>query len=143
MRHSDLVAALVVRYREHLGRLQVCESDRDRLKAELKSIRESIRVFDPSYRVGAIRPLRKQKKNPYFLRGEITRSGMTVLRMAQAPMTAREIAQNIFRQRGIDADAREIKKLSDSLIMGFSRTRSREIIAHDDRAPRRWWIKKP
>lgn len=143
MKHADLIAALVVRYRHHLGKIEVCEAERERLRADLKHLRESIRVIDPNYKLGSVKAIRVYRKNPHFLMGESVRSGLTVMRLATRPMTTREIAEEIFRQRRILPNARAMKQLSHSLTMSLKRYKQRGLVTHDGVVPRHWSLTKP
>jgi len=60
-----------------------------------------IRLFDPAYNVRSIAARRRYKGNAWFKRGTILRHALDVLRKAQGPLTARELAERMLAARGV------------------------------------------
>ena len=77
------------------------------LREDLASVDRTLRIFDPTVVPATIKPRLKRKHPPRFRAGEMTRSLLTVLRLASKPMTVREIAVQVGREHGLDMDDRK------------------------------------
>ena len=55
-----------------------------------------LQMLKPDFDVRTISAKRRNKSNPWFKRGTLYRSAVDVLRRANAPMTAREIAEALL-----------------------------------------------
>ena len=61
-------------------------------KHELANLDATIALFEPSYKIGSIKPKRPQKRSKLFKMGELGRLCIDALRKAEgAPMATREI----------------------------------------------------
>ena len=88
------------------------ERIRDRLaeiKNDIGAIDRTLNVLGYTGDLDAAMP--RQKRHVVFGKGELFRSCMTVLRTAKAPLTSRQIAQEIVELNG--QDARDRKYVND------------------------------
>jgi len=60
-------------------------------------------VFDPTSEPHAIRPILRRKKPTPIPRGQCSRAILDMLRLAEVPMTAREIATQLAARYQMDA----------------------------------------
>ena len=58
---------------------------------ELASLDATITLFEPSYRIGSIKPIRKQQRSKLFKLGELGRLCIDALRRAGTPLSTAEI----------------------------------------------------
>lgn len=72
--------------------------------AELERLDATIRLFDPDYRVEAIRPKAFRPPDDWSKRGEMTRVILDILRQAAEPLTSRDIALQLVAERAPRAD---------------------------------------
>jgi hypothetical protein len=118
MANKVVVGALVRRYAEILGHLSVVEREiepvnglydmddaTDRIgdkqrawAADLEHLQHVIRLFEPDWTPDEVKPKPPRKRVSGY--GSLVRKGLAVLRMANAPMSGREIAREIFNREG-------------------------------------------
>lgn len=74
--------------------------------------------------------------------GQATKIALDVLRIADKPLTVREIAEEVLRREGDDSPVTDtITRLANNIGNQF-RKRNRPYLADDGGWPIRWWIKK-
>lgn len=88
----------------------------EKLRGRMAEIKNDIHAIDRvlqslSYEGDLDAAMPRQKRDVVFGRGELTRAILSELRSNDAPMSSREIAQNLIALRG--EDARDRKYLSD------------------------------
>lgn len=71
------------------------------LVSELDHIDAAIRIFDPSIDIGTIKPKPVPPRHAAF-KGEVTRVVLDSLRDAEHPLTSRDIAMILMKDRGLD-----------------------------------------
>lgn len=62
-----------------------------RLVEDLNSLDQTIAMFDPSYKVGSIRPVRPNRRVHLFKMGQLGRIILSAMRTAKAPMRTAEV----------------------------------------------------
>jgi hypothetical protein len=72
-----------------------------RFRADLANIDAAIRILSPGSEPGAIPPKRAYKRTKYFARNELARMALDLMRKAQEPLSAREIAVSIMKAKGL------------------------------------------
>lgn len=133
-----VIHALVSKYRRLLGRLEVCEAEVDELTASLIHLREAIHLFQPSYKIHLIRPLRTYKRDPRFKAGQRIRAALDVLRAASEPLTSHEIATRIYEGHfPAEKSPHAIEALRSALDVTLGRYEQRAIVRGDGQ-PKRW-----
>jgi hypothetical protein len=80
------------------------------LRADIASLDGAIRVFDPTAAPDKIRPILRRKKPTLIPRGQCSRTILDMLRNADNPMTAREIAAQLAARYQMDASDRDAMK---------------------------------
>ena len=93
-------------------------------------------------RNGSKRPETNTIQRPFLLPGvrpgQTARLALDMLRTAAAPMTAQDIARRLCEQRGVEADAKVIVRLSNALIMALRQYERRGLVTEVGRtAPTR------
>jgi hypothetical protein len=73
------------------------------LREDIASLDRTIRVFDPTAEPHTIRPILRRKKPTPIPRGQCSRAVLDMMRHANNPMTAREIAAQLAARYQIDA----------------------------------------
>jgi hypothetical protein len=73
------------------------------LRDDISSLDRTIRVFDPTAEPHTIRPILRRKKPTLIPRGQCSRAVLDMLRHADTPLTAREIAAQLTARYQIDA----------------------------------------
>jgi hypothetical protein len=95
MADPHVISALRVKRAELSGELIAAEKRILQLRDDISSLDRTIRVFDPTAEPHSIRPILRRKKPTLIPRGQCSRAVLDMLRHADSPMTAREIAAQL------------------------------------------------
>jgi len=101
----NVLHALTRKRAELAGRIEHGQLTLRHLIAELDHIDAAIRIFNPAIDVGAIRPRPVPPRHAAF-KGEVTRIVLDTLREADRPVTSRDIALRLMKERGLSPDDR-------------------------------------
>ena len=118
-----VITALLTKRKEVLRAITVQESQVRRLKAQVATITETLRVFDPTYPSGSPRkhakpvteetPVGRKRLLPH---GALGRTILEILRVTGQEMTAGEISSAVTQQYNIDVNApRVLHELSQKV----------------------------
>ena len=105
---DHVLTALVERRRVMLGEMNTTQQRLYILQADLAALDAVIKQFDPDYELSTIRA--KYKRQTPGEHGAISRSVLDVLRRAESPMSAAEIAEQIMRSRGLDPTIPKVRR---------------------------------
>ena len=79
---------------------------------QLATIDQTIRIFEPDYKFGSIKPINKHR-NRYFDSGEATKTLLDILRSSDEPMVFGDIIQEVTTVRNMtlnDIEKQSVKK---------------------------------
>jgi hypothetical protein len=102
MADPHVISALRAKRAELSGELIAAEKRILQLREDIGSLDRTIRVFDPTAEPHAIRPILRRKKPTLIPRGQCSRAVLDMLRHADSPMTAREIAAQLAARYQMD-----------------------------------------
>ena len=71
------------------------------IRAEIEHVAAVILMLEPDFDLARIKPLRLNRSNPLFRKGQCSRLALEVLRGADRPITTREIALAVFKRLGV------------------------------------------
>jgi len=103
MADPHVISALRAKRAELSGELIAAETRIVQLRADITSLDGAIRVFDPTAAPDKIRPILRRKKPTLIPRGQCSRAVLDMLRHADSPMTAREIAAQLAARYQLNA----------------------------------------
>lgn len=103
----NLLNGLVDKRAEIAGRIEANQQELRKLIVELDAIEATIRIFDPDIDMMAIHPRPVPPRHAAF-KGEVTRIVFKALREAKQPLTSRDIAKILMRERGLNVDDRDV-----------------------------------
>ena len=103
MADPHVISTLKAKRAELSGDLIAAEKRIIELRADIGSLDRTIRVFDPAAEPHTIRPILRRKKPTLIPRGQCSRAILDMLRHADSPMTAREIAAQLAARYQFDA----------------------------------------
>lgn len=83
------------------GQIVDLEQRIGRLRADLANLDAAIRLLTPGAEPGLIPPKRAYKRTKYFARNELSRLALDIMRKAQGPLAAREIAVAAMRAKNL------------------------------------------
>jgi hypothetical protein len=110
MTDPHVISALRSKRAELSGELIAAERRIVQLRADIASLDGAIRVFDPTATPDKIRPVLRRKKPTLIPHGQCSRTVLDLLRHAEGPMTAREIAAGLAARYQIDAGDKDSMK---------------------------------
>src|SRR3984893_8209414 len=110
MADPHVISALKAKRAELSGELIAAEKRILQLRDDIASLDRTIRVFDPTAEPHAIRPILRRKKPTLIPRGQCSRAVLEMLRHADEPMTAREIAAQLAARYQMDASNMDAMK---------------------------------
>jgi hypothetical protein len=103
MADPHVISALKQKRAELSGELLAAEKRIVEFRADIGSLDRTIRIFDPTAEPHTIRPILRRKKPTLIPRGQCSRAVLDMLRHADSPMTAREIAAQLAARYQIDS----------------------------------------
>lgn len=137
MAETHVLSALKRRYALTLGRIAHGEGEAG---ADLIHLAAVIHMFNPAEDLSAIQRIRPYKPG----RERWSRTVIKVLREANEPLRAREIARRVLRARGLDPNDHErMFSISCGLQAVLGRLAKRGLVTVTDKPRRRWAIARP
>jgi len=103
----NVLHALTRKRAEIAGQIEHNQLTLRHLIAELDHVDATIRIFNPAIDIGAIRSKPVPPRHAAF-KGEVTRVVFKMLREAREPITSRDIAERLMRERGLDPGDHEL-----------------------------------
>jgi hypothetical protein len=103
----NVLYALTRKRAEIAGQIEHNQLALRHLIAELDHIDAAIRIFNPDIDIQAIRSKPVPPRHAAF-KGEVTRIVFKALREAKEPLTSRDIALRLMKERGLNPDDREL-----------------------------------
>lgn len=141
MADPHVITALVAKYAELQGQLKANEQEADRLRTEIAHIEATIRIFRHDADLSLVAPRMPRNRSPWFRKGQCAQAALDVLRRAAMPMSAREIALQVLKERGItDANGRSVKFLTSAIYGVLAHRKDGLVALHNDGFPKRWSI---
>ena len=107
MENEHVLGGLTRKRAEIAGQIEHTQDALRKLVMTLDAIDAAIRIFDPTADVGAIAPKQYPPRHAAF-RGEMMRFVMGALRLAEKPVTSRDIALQVMKGRGLNPDDAEL-----------------------------------
>ena len=100
---NAVLTPLVARRAELAGEMHTLQTRLHQVHADLASLDDVIKQFDPEYQLAAIRPKYRRQVTPAET-ATISRAVLDTLRRAGKPLSAKEVARAIMAQRGLDGE---------------------------------------
>jgi hypothetical protein len=131
MAEPHVIAALRSKRAELAGVVSQLERQLSRQQADLTHLDATLRMFDPTIRLSAIRPRRQYVRNTWFRHGECLRLIYDALREIEKPVTTRELAERIMQIKAIPATEARTRDLVQRTLLA-SLNRAKDTIARSD-----------
>jgi hypothetical protein len=113
-----------------------------RLAQCMKHVEAVLKMLDPAYSVRNI-AVRRRKPNPWFKRGTVFRHALDVLRVAERPLTGREIAERMLAAKGIaitDDNRKAVRDLWGGVNSSLRNHEGDTVKVVGEGSPARWII---
>jgi hypothetical protein len=101
MAESHVVSGLVAKRGELAGEAEHCRRELQRVADELGHLDATIRLFDPGYDLGGIRPRTRRRGQRWFGPGECQRLVLEVLRDATEPLSDQGVTVAVATRKGL------------------------------------------
>jgi hypothetical protein len=129
MEHSHAVYALLRLHAELAGEIVKHKNRQRRLRRDLEKVRAVIRMLEPNINIQTEAILRR-KPNPWFKHGTLYPAAVAIIKAAERPLCAPEIASALLKQRGITPpDWDSVYALRRSIERSLTYNRGRSIVA--------------
>lgn len=99
--HKPALYALMKLYARLGGELWRPKRPVAAIRAEIEHVAAVILMLEPSFDLAGIKPLRRNRTNPLFRKGQCARLALDVLRGADRPLTTREISLAVLARLGV------------------------------------------
>lgn len=132
--------ALKQLHAELAGKLIENGKEASRLRQSMKQVEAVMKLLEPGIDIRPI-AVRRRKPNPWFKRGTVFRHALDVVRTAEEPLTARQIAERMIAAKGAtDANAKSVRDLAGSVNASLQNHDGGAVVRHGDGTPARWWL---
>lgn len=109
-----------------------------KIRTAMMQVEAVLQMLQPGFNVAGIAAKRRNKSNPWFKRGTLFRSALDVLRRAQAPMTAREIADVLIADKAPQATRKQAIDLQAAILAALRKRNGGAVVGEG--APARWTL---
>jgi len=119
---SHALSGLVTKRAEIAGKITHTRTKLRQLLVDLEHVDAAIRIFDPAFDVEGIKPKAPSPTFAVSFRGEFVRLILDMMREAKGPVTTKEIAFHVMRERGLNS--------ADSALVALFNRRTRALLYH-------------
>jgi hypothetical protein len=99
-----------------------------KFRTALMQVEAVLQMLRLDFDIRTISAKRRNKSNPWFKRGTLYRSALDVLWMAQAPMTAREIAEALKADKAAPATRKLFTDLQAAVLAALRRRQGEALV---------------
>jgi hypothetical protein len=121
---------------ELAGKALANKAEAARLRASMVQVEAVMKMLDPAFNARAISAKRRNRGNPWFKRGTLYRSVVDVMRRAQAPMTAREIAEAMLAGKTPAATRKQVATVQAAVLAALRKRSGQSVVGEG--APAQW-----
>ena len=119
---SHALSGLIGKRAEIAGEITHTRATLRQLLIDLEHVDAAIRIFNPGFDIEGIKPKAPAPVYSVSFRGEFVRVILDMMRNAKGPVTTREVAFHVMRERGLNT-------ADDALVALFNR-RTRALLYH-------------
>ena len=119
MAESLVVSGLVAKRSELAGEVEHHRRELQRLADELGHVDATIRLFDPTYDLSAIRMRKRSHRHQWFGQGECQRLVLDILREAVEPLSGNALTHALLLRKGLEPHgeaAAQVKKTASAVL---------------------------
>ena len=122
------------------GKILDNRQEAERLGEQMMHVEAVIKMLDPAYNLNRI-AVKRRTANRWFKRGTLYRKALDVLRTAEQPMTATEIAQAVLAANKVtDADPKGVQVLSQGILASLRNHDGKGVQQTNEGSPARWTL---
>lgn len=127
MAESHIISALVYKHSELQGLIVNHKNMIKNLESKLKTISDTIMIFDKSYPLSNIAP--KNHRSSYFKRGELTKMILECIKSSSNGVNVNQISDYIFKDREVDREF--IDSFKQNIYVALNKLVSRGIVCSE------------
>lgn len=130
MAKSIVVSGLVAKRAELTGQIEHFQAQIRQISMDVDHLDATLQLFDPDYDLLSIKPKNVRSTNPWFVKGEMSRLTLEILRGRSLPLSTCEIADFLIVCKKIVIEGtKERDRLIKSLLASLQQMRSRGTVA--------------
>lgn len=111
MADPHVITALVKRRSELSGDIETTQKKLQQMIVDLEHLDRTLLMFNPEYRIDTIKPKAFRPPEDWSKRGQMSRIILGILRQAEEPMTARDIAVQLILERRLNQEDQKLVRL--------------------------------
>ncbi|PPD00484.1 MAG: hypothetical protein CTY31_05035 [Hyphomicrobium sp.] len=112
MADPHVVTALARKRAELSGDIQTTQVKLRQMVLDLERLDATLLMFDPDYRIEAIKPKAFRPPEDWSKRGEMTRLILGILRQAAEPLTSRDVALQLIAERALEPNDKMVRLMT-------------------------------
>ena len=112
MADPHVITALARKRSELSGDIQTTQTKLRQMVLDLERLDATLLMFDPDYRIEAIKPKAFRPPEDWSKRGQMTRLILGILRQASEPLTARDVALQLIAERALEPTDKIIRLMT-------------------------------
>lgn len=142
--YTPAVFALKRLHAELGGQIKDNRREAKRLAEAMKHVEAVLKMIAPGFNVASIAARRRYKSASPYKRGEVFRAVLDVLRLAEKPLTSREISEALLRKVGIvEPTTKQIGDMYGAVHTSLRNHQGKTIERVGDGMPARWRLIGP
>jgi hypothetical protein len=119
------------------------EGELRKQRKNLAHVRAVIEIVEPGFDVSSVKPIRTNKLNPFFKRGQAFLLALDVLREATEPLRPMEIAIAMLIKKGVSKPSAEQRRAAWNAVKNtMDGYNGRAVVSIGHPHARRWSIKR-
>jgi len=138
MGQSLVVSGLVAKRAELAGEVEHHRQALHRLGEELGHLDATIRLFDPHYDLGSVRPRKRGRRTQWFGPGECQRLVLEALRDAVQPLSGRALAQALVVHKALESRREAVVSVNKTAMAVLRRLLSKGVVRRASQPDGTW-----
>lgn len=133
------VEAMLRRRSEIAGKIKKAQADIAAMAADLEHLDAALRIMAPEMEIAPIAAKLHTPPEHWSKRGEMSRTVLTVLRLATVPLTSRQIAMQLIVERGLASTPKMLNTVTKR-VSGCLRDRREQGLVRNVGNPTAMWL---
>jgi hypothetical protein len=124
------------------GKILENRQEASNLAEQMRHVEAVIKMLDPSYSLRAI-SVKRRATGKWFKRGTLYRKALDVMRTAEQPLTATELAWEVLKAAKIETDDKKAVQILGASIQASLRNHAGKGVQQvNDGSPAKWQLKE-
>jgi hypothetical protein len=142
MKHKPAMYALLDLHSTLGGEILRNKDEAERLRKNMQHVEAVIKMLEPQFSLRRV-AVKRRKANQWFRRGTLYRKAVDVLRTAEQPMTATDIAWAVLNKANIQTtDKKAVQALGQGIQSGLRKHKGKSVEVVNDGFPALWRLGK-